>query len=291
MGGGHVAVRVHDGVARRGPGHPERGEQATFGEVLPRVAGCGRRHLAGHHVHDVVVRVAVPEPFRLGEVAGAADDLGPVERLRRSRRCRAGDAGAVGQEVPDGDFPGDVGVRQLEVREVLADRIVPFGSRPRPPACPAPPPSWPWWWMRWRTGCARPRARRCPVDARRTPGGRPPSRSAPPRWPVPGSPSPHGLADVGIQPGELRRLGPERRRQHRQEQEEERDSRRTEAGSVHVSFVVLTLLPLVADRSVHHRHDDAVAHAEGELRVALQGVDAREVEDDQVGGLARLQAP
>jgi hypothetical protein len=126
VGGGNVAARLERGGAGRGAVHAEGAEDAGLEEVVPGRAGGRGDDLSSDHVHDVVVVVAGTEPVDLGQVAGAPDDLDPIQGGGDPDVVVAGDTGPVGEEVPDRYVTCDVWVGELEPGQVVDDGVVPL---------------------------------------------------------------------------------------------------------------------------------------------------------------------
>ena len=107
-------------------------------------------------------------------------------------RSVLGSPRAMREQIAHGELARRVRVVQLEIREVVDDAIVPLELPLVHEHCERRRPSSPWWSIRWRSACARWRARACPSPSPRSPSRTRASRPA--RWrspcPAPSSRAP-----------------------------------------------------------------------------------------------------
>lgn len=125
VGGGHVFRMAQDHSRGIAIGHLQWSEDALLDEVIPALASDGRDDLTSRHVHDVLVTELAAEARGHRSVAESADHLLPTDRCAVPKEIMTGQATPMAEQVAHRHLPGGIGIGELEVTQMLDDRVIP----------------------------------------------------------------------------------------------------------------------------------------------------------------------
>ena len=107
--------------------HPQRRQQPGTQEILPGAAGEHLHGVPGDQVAEVAVLERLSQVLAEGQEPQPTDHLGPGPvRVTEPDQVVTRQAGPVRQEVDDGQAVGHHRVVQPKLRQVVAERTLPF---------------------------------------------------------------------------------------------------------------------------------------------------------------------